>query len=242
MIAWLSGTVMSLDLESIVLNVAGVGYELACPVGTLSTLSVGRDSELFVYTHVREDQISLFGFATLLEKQVFSALLGVNGVGPKLAVKILSAAPVEAIAAAIENSDLAFLSKLPKVGPKTANQLVLSLKGKLATVLGASGRVAAGKGDTSMQGATAPEGGKGTGAVRSLSANMPVVSRFIGSRALTGYEIEILTALQNLGFRESELSDYLENVFSVAQTELDQGGDPVEAGLRWALRCLGGRT
>ena len=240
MIAWLSGSVLSNDADRVVVNVSGVGYELTCPVSTLSELPVGESTQLFVYTHVREDQISLFGFVTELEKQLFESLLGVNGVGPKLAIKILSAAPVSAIAAAIENSDIAFLSKLPKVGQKTANQLVVSLKGKLSAVIGAN---LGAKGEGASDASRLLGGASGLGKGRALGAGSqkPALALFQG-RPLEDHEQQILMALQNLGFREAELQDHLERVFALAQSELESGSDPVEAGIRWALKSLGGRA
>lgn len=118
--------------ETVELNVNGVVYEVFCSLPTQDSFLVGEKSRIEIYTHVREDQLTLFGFATLAEKQTFLALLGVNGVGPKMAIKILSGSQTKDLIAAIERGDSKWLSQLPKVGKKTAEQMILSLRGKLA--------------------------------------------------------------------------------------------------------------
>ncbi len=131
MIAYLQGSVLTQDEENIVLNVRGVGYELCCSAQTLASLQGLAMAQLWVYTHVREDALQLFGFATRAEKNLFLSLIKVNGIGPKGAMKILSGAPLGALVQMIENSDAKGLSGLPKVGKKTAEQIILALKGKL---------------------------------------------------------------------------------------------------------------
>ncbi len=131
MIGRLRGRVEEMDLETCLIDVGGVMYELTCPASTLGDLQVGAEVVVDVHTHVREDQLTLFGFSSRVEKTMFLALLGVNGVGPKMAVKILSGAPLGEIARWIEMGDVKSLSGLPKVGKKTAEQLIVSLKGKL---------------------------------------------------------------------------------------------------------------
>jgi Holliday junction DNA helicase RuvA len=120
---------------AVVLDVQGVGYELSTPVGTLSRARVrdasNADVELWVHTHVREDALDLFGFANETERRVFRLLLGVPNVGPKTALGVLSAMPVEDLAGAVERGDHARLGKVPGIGKKTAERLVLELKEKL---------------------------------------------------------------------------------------------------------------
>jgi len=130
-IAFLRGQIVEINSEGAVVDVSGVGYDLQCPLSTLESLLLGEQSSFFVHTHVREDAIVLFGFATQLEKQVFLSLTKVNGVGPKLALKALSAGPVERLLELIEAGDVKGLSALPKIGKKTAEQIVLTLKGQL---------------------------------------------------------------------------------------------------------------
>ncbi len=131
MIGFLAGKIIDRDEDGCVLEVNGVGYELSCSVTTLDDTLSADDVRLWVHTAVREDAITLYGFSAATEKQMFMALLKVNGVGPKMAIKILSAAPTDHLSMMIEAGDVKALSGLPKVGKKTAEQLVLSLKGKL---------------------------------------------------------------------------------------------------------------
>jgi Holliday junction DNA helicase RuvA len=133
-IAYLKGTTIHLDLETAILDVQGVGYEVSCSTNSLDRLSLGQEAQLFIHTHVREDALVLYGFATANEKEMFHSLIKVNGVGPKLAVKILSGTTLDHFMEMIEDEDVAGLSKIPKVGKKTAEQLVLSLKGKLKII------------------------------------------------------------------------------------------------------------
>jgi len=135
-IARLIGELIEVTDESCVLLCSGVGYELQASLSTLAELQALKiaqknNVQLYVHTHVREDALQLFGFLTAIEKTMFLSLLKVNGIGPKSAVNILSGATVNQIAAMIEAEDVKALSKLPKVGKKTAEQMILSLKGKL---------------------------------------------------------------------------------------------------------------
>jgi len=131
MIGFLQGVVVRNDGENLILNVRGVGYELMCSQNTLNEIE-GRDVvQVWVYTQVREDLIQLIGFATQLEKQLFLSLIKVNGVGPKMAIKILSATKTDTLTRMIDQGDVKGLVKLPKIGKKTAEQIILSLKGKL---------------------------------------------------------------------------------------------------------------
>jgi Holliday junction DNA helicase RuvA len=143
MIGFLNGKLLSHSNESddsVILDVNGVGYELTCSLSTLAEIAGQEQVQLWVYTQMREDALTLFGFARQLEKRVFLSLLKVNGVGPKMAIKILSAARVDELARMIEAGDVKALSNLPKVGKKTAEQLILALKGKLSIEGGEIGR------------------------------------------------------------------------------------------------------
>lgn len=131
LIAYLSGKIQSIDGEAAILDVQGVGYELHCSSHTLADLSESQQVSVFVFTNVREDAIQLFGFSSKSEKELFLSLNKVNGIGPKMALKILSGTNAENLISMIEAEDTTGLSKLPKVGKKTAEQIVLSLKGKL---------------------------------------------------------------------------------------------------------------
>ena len=132
MIGSLKGTLARKAPDGILVDVGGVGYEVRVPVSTLSELPAEGDPvSLQIYTHVREDAILLFGFAAQTDKKVFITLLGVKGVGPKLALSILSGINADEFSAAVEAEDIALLSRVPGLGKKTANRIVLELKGKL---------------------------------------------------------------------------------------------------------------
>jgi Holliday junction DNA helicase RuvA len=140
MIGYLKGQVFDLTTENLVLNVSGVGYEVQTPLPLLAQMASLSSKErethsigLWIYTHVREDQITLFGFESRAEKQMFITLLKVNGIGPKSALNILSGTTFEKLQQMIDAGDVKALTGLPKVGKKTAEQMILTLKGKLVT-------------------------------------------------------------------------------------------------------------
>lgn len=133
MIARLSGTILDLKTNAVVLDVAGVGYELSIPLGTFSALPpAGEKAVLHVHTHVREDALQLFGFATREEKYVFERLISVSGIGPKVALTVLSGLPLPELVGAIASQNARLLSTIPGVGKKLAERLGLELKEKLA--------------------------------------------------------------------------------------------------------------
>lgn len=135
MIGHLKGTILEKHPNLLILETAGVGYEVQIPVSTFTTLSdTGTVASLRIHTHVREDAIVLFGFATAEEKALFERLISVSGIGPKLAITVLSGLPTLGLIAAIRSSDIATLVRVPGIGKKTAERIVLELKDKLATV------------------------------------------------------------------------------------------------------------
>jgi Holliday junction DNA helicase RuvA len=132
MIGKLKGTVVAEDPPMLTLDVAGVGYELAVPVGTLGRAQKNEGiTDLWVHTVLRTDALELFGFATELDRRVFRQLITVPNVGPRTALGVLSALPVSELVPAIQASDLARLTRVPGIGKKTAERLVLELRGKL---------------------------------------------------------------------------------------------------------------
>lgn len=135
MIAYLRGKIQDVQADAIVLDVQGVGYEMLCPLSVLGEFHGrrGQTGEFWISTQVREDSITLFGFSTPALKQLFITFLKVNGVGPKMALNILSGATRDELVRLIETDDVKGLSKLPKVGKKTAEQIILTLKGKLVS-------------------------------------------------------------------------------------------------------------
>lgn len=132
MIASLRGRLLSKKPDSVIVDVNGVGYHVHVPLTLISSLpEENRDVFLFVYTHVREDAILLFGFSTEDEKRIFMTLLGVSGVGPKLALNILSSIKPDSFLAAVDTEDVDTLCRIPGLGKKTAHRLILELRGKL---------------------------------------------------------------------------------------------------------------
>ncbi len=132
MIAHLRGRLLFKTPQTAVVEAAGVGYELAISIPTFTALPAeGEEVALLVHTHVREDALALFGFTTAEEKRLFEKLLSISGIGPKLAITVLSGLPPERLIAAILGQDHATLTRIPGVGKKTAERIVLELKDKL---------------------------------------------------------------------------------------------------------------
>jgi holliday junction DNA helicase RuvA len=132
MIARLRGSLVSKAPNHLVVECGGVGYELTISVATFTALpGEGIEVSLHVHTHVREDQIALFGFKELPEKRLFEKLLTITGIGPKLAITVLSGISAERLVGAIRGGDHATLTKIPGIGKKTAERVVLELKDKL---------------------------------------------------------------------------------------------------------------
>jgi Holliday junction DNA helicase RuvA len=139
MIAHLRGKLLSKHPNQIVVETGGVGYELNISVPTFSDLpALGSEVALHVHTHVREDLIALYGFLRPEEKQLFEKLITVSGIGPKLAITILSGMAADELAAAIRGNDLMRLTKIPGIGKKTAERMVLELRDKLPAVTSVS--------------------------------------------------------------------------------------------------------
>ncbi len=129
--------ILSKTPNSVVVECGGVGYELAISVATFSELGgEGAEARLHVHTHVREDALALFGFAELQEKRLFEKLLTISGIGPKLAITVLSGISSERLVGAIRAGDHATLTKIPGIGKKTAERVVLELKDKLDDMAG----------------------------------------------------------------------------------------------------------
>jgi Holliday junction DNA helicase RuvA len=145
LIAHLRGRLLSLTPEEVVLDVGGVGYQLQIPLSTyyrLEGLLGDQDVALFVYTHVREDTISLFGFTSPDERRLFERLIGVSGIGPKLGRVILSGLAPGDLVAALESGDAARLATTPGVGKKTAERMILELRDKVADLRSGPAEVA----------------------------------------------------------------------------------------------------
>ncbi|MFB3814735.1 MAG: Holliday junction branch migration protein RuvA [Terriglobales bacterium] len=133
MIAHLRGRLLSKHPNQAVVDVGGVGYDVTISVPTFSDLpAAGSEVALHIHTHVREDTLALFGFLRAEEKQLFERLIQVGGIGPKLAVTILSGMPAAEMVGAIRRGDVAKLTRIPGIGKKTAERMVLELRDKLA--------------------------------------------------------------------------------------------------------------
>ena len=139
MIASLRGILLSKTPNQAVIECGGVGYDVAISVATFSALPrEGAEARLHIYTKVAEDQLALFGFAEPDEKRLFERLIAVSGIGPKLAITVLSGIASERLVTAIRGSDHASLVKIPGIGKKTAERIVLELKDKLDDLQGFS--------------------------------------------------------------------------------------------------------
>jgi Holliday junction DNA helicase RuvA len=140
MIGHLRGTVLEKSPTHVMLETSGVGYDVQIPISTYTSLpGEGASVGLRIYTHVREDALQLFGFATASEKALFEKLISVSGIGPKLAITVLSGLPTPDLVSSIRSGDIPRLLRIPGVGKKTAERMVLELKDKVAA-LEASGQ------------------------------------------------------------------------------------------------------
>ncbi len=135
MIASLKGIVSSKKPDGVIVEVGGIGYQVSVPLCSLCNIpDHGGEIFLNIYTHVREDALQLYGFLTEEERKVFVTLLGINGIGPKLGLAILSGMPVQRFMEAVIKEDVDLLTTIPGLGKKTASRLILELKEKLPKI------------------------------------------------------------------------------------------------------------
>lgn len=135
MIAHLSGILLSKQPNSVIVDVGGVGYELIIPVSTFYELEeTGANTQLRVYTHVREEALQLYGFKTARERELFLQIISVSGIGPKIAITLLSGMGANEIITSIRTNNLARLTSIPGVGRKTAERLVVELRDKITAL------------------------------------------------------------------------------------------------------------
>jgi len=135
MIAHLTGTLLFKQATSVILDVGGIGYEVTIPVSTFFDMEEpGAQVALRIYTHVREDTLQLFGFRTARERELFTLLISVTGIGPKSGIAMLSGMSADEIIAAIRTNNLARLTAIPGVGKKTAERMVIELRDKMAAL------------------------------------------------------------------------------------------------------------
>ena len=136
MIAFLRGRVLDKKPNRVIVDVNGVGYEVHVPLSTFYGVGEdGADVSFRVYTHVREETLQLYGFLTDLERRVFERLIGISGIGPKLAIAVLSGMDTRDVIAAVQRADVARLTSIPGIGKKTAERIVLELKDRLTEVV-----------------------------------------------------------------------------------------------------------
>jgi Holliday junction DNA helicase RuvA len=133
MIAFLRGRVVDKQPNRVIVDVQGVGYDVSVPLSTFYEIGEeGADVALRIYTHVREDALQLYGFLTDLERQLFERLIGISGIGPKLAIAVLSGIDPRDLLTSVQRGDVARLTGIPGIGKKTAERIVLELKDRLA--------------------------------------------------------------------------------------------------------------
>ena len=144
MIALLRGTIVEKSPNRVIVDVEGVGYDVQVPLSTFYALGdPGTDVRLRVHTHVREDVIGLYGFATPLEQDLFERLIAISGIGPRLGLAVLSGIEPSELVSAIRRQDVARLTQIPGIGKKTAERIGLELKDRLPPILEAPGQAAA---------------------------------------------------------------------------------------------------
>lgn len=209
MIAHLSGTLLSKQATSVILDVGGVGYEITIPVSTFYELEdAGSTVQLRIYTHVREDALQLYGFKTARERELFTRLISVSGIGPKLGITLLSGMSADEMIASIRTNNLARLTLIPGVGRKTAERLVMELRDKVASLSSA-------------------ELEEELGAKAAAGAPLPTEDSM---------RSDVLSALLNLGYQRSSAEKAVSSAFDEGT---DDGGDiSVELILRRSLRKL----
>ncbi|WP_127589017.1 Holliday junction branch migration protein RuvA [Paenibacillus koleovorans] len=209
MIDFLRGKVVHRETEYVVLDVHGVGYRVFCPNPYAAGADKSDETTYYIHHHVREDAILLFGFPSREEQSLFRRLLEVSGIGPRVALGMLAAGRPEAIVAAVQQENYAFLTRLPGIGKKTAQRIVLDLKDKLGAIPVPAGAISAaglGFGDAAA-GAGSREGG-------------------------TAWA-EAKEALLALGYTEAEADRAWARVKPKAQE-----GDPAEVLTKLALQAL----
>ncbi len=147
MIAYLRGTLLTKHPNQVIVDTGGVGYDVHIPISTFFALPAsGGEVRLQIHTHVREDALALFGFATAEEKGLFEKLIGVSGIGPKLAITVLSGLATADLISAIRSGQVEQLVRIPGVGKKTAERMILELRDKLDLIPGVSPAQAAAPG------------------------------------------------------------------------------------------------
>lgn len=200
MIASLSGIISTKTPQEVILEVQGVGYQIAIALSTYFSLpNTGMPIQLFISTHIRNDTIQLFGFKTIEEKQAFSLLTSATGIGPKLALSALSTFSVQELCAAIETNDADTLATIPGVGKKSAGRIILELKDKISRI----GALPLEEFPSSSSRSTSRLQEETTSALMNLGYRTPEIKKAISqavAKLNTPYELEelIRTSLKEL--------------------------------------------
>src|SRR4029453_7494164 len=201
MIAFLRGRVLDKQPNRIILDVNGVGYDVQVPLSTFYEVAEeGTEISLRIYTHVREDALQLYGFISDVERQLFERMLGISGIGPKLAIAVLSGMDSRELIVAVQRADVARLTSIPGIGKNTAERIVRELKDRLTQLAAPAvvGPAAASAGDR--------------------------------------LRIDLLSALQNLGYHRQQVERVITSVTSAA--DASAADVTFEQALRNALREL----
>lgn len=131
MYAYITGTIEETDLNGVVIDNNGIGYYVQCPSNVMNSVSSGQNSKIFTYQHVREDAIILYGFLTKEDRTMFLRLISVSGIGPKIALQVLSSLSASDLAVILVGGDANALTKVPGIGKKTAQRIILELREKV---------------------------------------------------------------------------------------------------------------
>ncbi|OGH21391.1 MAG: Holliday junction DNA helicase RuvA [Candidatus Levybacteria bacterium RIFCSPLOWO2_01_FULL_38_13] len=134
MIGFIKGKVKYFDNASIVIDTQGVGYKVTVPSEVLGKAKINQEIEVYTYTHVREDALELFGFSDPLDLKLFEQIIGVSGIGPRIAVNIFSFGNRDSIISAIAKADVSFFTAIPRLGTKNAQKLIIELKSKVGSL------------------------------------------------------------------------------------------------------------
>jgi holliday junction DNA helicase RuvA len=193
MIAGVNGRLESIGLNWAIINVGGISFQVFLPTSTLSSLGmVGREVKIHTHLHVREDNLTLYGFGSTKELALFETLITVKGIGPKIGLSMLSAMDVEQLTLLIASGNAAMLTSIPGIGKKTADRIVLELKDKISASVSAIQELEAVQGNSEVMGALTSLGYSVSEATRAVSSLPP-------SSANQTLEEKIKTALQYFG-------------------------------------------
>lgn len=193
MIAYLKGRVLTITSETAIVEVGGVGYELYCSGGAFRKITVGEIVELYTYLQVKEDGITLFGFANPKEKELFLKVISVSGVGPKMGIAILTGLSADEFTQAIATADVKRLSAVKGLGKKTAEKIVLELHGKISAA-----------------------------EVMSASADLISAAIESGTQSVSAQDEEAISALMGLGFTKNESANAVKRAHEQGATTTEE--------------------